>query len=57
MSDREYIGKLQKALEELYQHEYSKLLNKWETHEIYEARGYIKAIAKFGQLIDENRER
>jgi len=55
--DYEYLSRLRKSLEDLYETKYSMFLNAKEFGEIREHQGYIKAIKKFGELIEENIER
>lgn len=55
--DTEFIVRLKKALDDVYLMKLQQLLNTKEESESSEAKGYIKAIKRFGELIEENVER
>lgn len=55
--DYEYIARLKKNLDDLYVTKHSQLINAKDFGEIREAQGYIKAIKKFGEMIEENMEK
>ncbi len=52
--DYEYVNRLRKKIEDLYKLKYTALINAKEYGEMREHQGFIKAIAKIGELIDSN---
>lgn len=55
--DTEFIVRLKKSLDDIYLVKLSQLLNTKEDSESSEAKGFIKAIKRFGELIEENIEK